>query len=194
MILLAFSGSLLVGSDFRLKALPFYLSRRIDRRHYIAGKLLAVSAVVALMTIVPALALFIEYGAFTSSFAYWFENWRLVVSILGYGFVLCAVLSILLVALSAWLQRTAPIAITWSSIFTMLTFVAERMREFTRNNYWTLLDVWRDMRYVGRSFFGYYPREEDRELAWWALAILLGLCTAALIALVHRVRAVDVVE
>ena len=47
MILLAFSGSLLVGSDFRLGALPFYLSRRIDRRHYIVGKLLAVSSIVA---------------------------------------------------------------------------------------------------------------------------------------------------
>ena len=44
MILLAFSGSLLVGSDFRLKTLPFYLSRRIDKRHYIVGKLLAVSS------------------------------------------------------------------------------------------------------------------------------------------------------
>ena len=38
MILLAFSGSLLVGSDFRLKTLPFYLSRRIDKRHYIVGQ------------------------------------------------------------------------------------------------------------------------------------------------------------
>src|SRR5262245_61647473 len=33
MILLAFSGSLLVGSDFRLNSLPFYLARRIDKRH-----------------------------------------------------------------------------------------------------------------------------------------------------------------
>src|SRR5690606_15546655 len=55
MMLLAFAGSLLVGSDFRLKSLPFYLSRRIDRRHYIVGKLLAVSAIVALMTVIPAL-------------------------------------------------------------------------------------------------------------------------------------------
>src|SRR5262245_25448468 len=48
MVLLAFSGNLLVGADFQNNALPFYLSRRIDRRHYIAGKLLAVSALITL--------------------------------------------------------------------------------------------------------------------------------------------------
>ena len=53
MILLAFSGSLLVGSDFRLKSLPFYLSRRIDKRHYIVGKLLAVTSVVSILRSCP---------------------------------------------------------------------------------------------------------------------------------------------
>ena len=53
-ILLAFSGSLLVGADFRQGALPFYLSRRIDRRHYILGKLLAIGAIVSLLTVIPA--------------------------------------------------------------------------------------------------------------------------------------------
>ena len=55
MILLAFSGSLLVGTDFRNKSLPFYLSRRVDRRHYIVGKLLAISVIVSLLTTIPAL-------------------------------------------------------------------------------------------------------------------------------------------
>ncbi|HEX4150321.1 MAG TPA: hypothetical protein VHY20_15095, partial [Pirellulales bacterium] len=71
MILLAFSGSLLVGSDFRQHSLPFYLSRSIDRRHYILGKLLAVSTLVTLLTNAPALVLFIEFGLFTESTDYW---------------------------------------------------------------------------------------------------------------------------
>ena len=50
------------------------------------------------------------------------------------------------------------------------------------------------MRLVGRLCFGTFPRETDRELAWWALAILTTLCGVALAALVYRVRAVDVVE
>ncbi len=194
MMLLAFAGSLIVGADFRLKSLPFYLSRRIDRRHYIAGKLLAVGTIVWLLTVVPALLLYLEYGAFTSSFGYWIDNWRLVLSILGYGLVLATVLSILLVTLSAYLQRTAPIAITWSSLFFMLVVIARQMRDVTGNRHWLLLDPWRDMRYVGRYCFGYFPGEEDQALGLKALAILSGVCLVCLVALVHRVRAVDVVE
>src|SRR5690606_34754192 len=66
MILLACSGSLVVGGDFRLRALPFYLARRTDRRQYIVGKLLAVSSIIMLLTVVPALLLFLEYGMFTA--------------------------------------------------------------------------------------------------------------------------------
>ncbi len=194
MILLAFSGSLLVGADFRLKSLPFYLSRRIARRHYILGKLLAVGAVVSLLTIVPALALFLEFGAFTSSFDYWIENWRIVVSILGYGFVLCASLSVTLVTLSAYLQRTAPIAITWSSIFLLAPVVRRQMKDITGNVYWNLVDPWRDIRYVGRYCFGFFPQADDQELGLWAAGILAAVCLLCLAALTWRVRAIEVVN
>lgn len=194
MILLAFSGSLLVGADFRLQALPFYLSRRIDRVHYIAGKLLAVAVLVSLLTWVPALALFVEYGMFTSSLTYWLENWRVPLAVLAYGLVLCACLSLLLVTLSAWLQRAAPIAVTWSSMFTFLGLLAEYLRDETGQEGWALLDPWRDMRYVGRMFFGVFSRQSQEALAPWALLVLGVLCGVCLVLLARRVRAVEVVE
>jgi hypothetical protein len=194
MILLAFCGSLLVGSDFRSRTLPFYLSRRIDKRHYIVGKLLAVSAVISILTIIPALLLFLEYGMFSSSLDYWIDNWRIAVSVLAFGGVICVVNSILLVTISAYLQRIVPITITWASLFLLLGRLGDYMFRETENDAWRLLDPWRDMRLVGRLCFGNFPRETDRELAWWALAILGTLCAAALAALVYRVRAVDVVE
>lgn len=192
MILLAFSGSLLVGHDFRYRSLPFYLSRRIDRRHYIVGKLLAVSSLIALMTIVPALLLFFEYGMFTANLDYWTGNWQIPISILGYGAIMCAVMSIGIVTLSAYLQRMAPIAITWASLFVLLDVLASLLND--RTAYWNLIDPWRNMRYVGRLCFGTFKNETDREIAWYALGILCGVCVVALVALVHRVRAVDIVE
>jgi hypothetical protein len=194
MILLAFSGSLLVGSDFRLKALPFYLSRRIDKRHYIIGKLLAVSAVVALLTVIPALLLFVEYGMFTASTAFWVDNWQVAVSVLAFGMVICTVNSILLVTIAAYLQRIVPITITWASIFLLLGRIGDSLVPVTDSEYWRLLDPWRDMRLVGQLCFGTFRRQIDEELAWWALGILTTVCALALVALVHRVRAVDIVE
>jgi ABC-2 type transport system permease protein len=194
MILLAFSGSLLVGSDFRLRSLPFYLSRRIDKRHYIVGKLLAVSAIVSILTIVPALLLFFEYGLFTSSTSYWIDHWRIVMSVLAFGLVICVVNSILLVTISAYLQRIVPITITWATLFLLLGRLGDYIFKETHEELWRLLDPWRDMRLVGQLCFGSFRRETDAELAWWALAILASVCAVSLAALVHRVRAVDVVE
>jgi hypothetical protein len=193
MMLLAFTGSLLVGGDFRQGALPFYLSRRIERRHYIVGKLAAVATIVTLMTTLPALALFVEYGMFTTSTLYWLENWRVVAGVLVYGGVMALVLSSLLVSLSAWLQRTAPIVVAWSSLFVLL----RGMRLVLAGKdapYWNLIDLWQDMHVVGRLAFDKIPNESDRRVAYWAVAVLAGVCAVSLSALVHRVRAVEIVK
>ena len=194
MILLAFSGSLLVGADFRQRVLPFYLSRRIGKRHYIAGKLLAVGSLVLILTVFPALALFVEYGALTSGWTYWLDNWRIPLAVLAYGAVLFLANSIWLVSLSAYLQRAAPIAIIWTSLLIMPGRLGEFLWKASDNEYWRLLDPWRDMRLTGQLSFGKFRTDFDRELAWWALALIVGVTLIARLALVRRVRAVDVVE
>jgi len=194
MILLAFSGSLLVGADFRLRSLPFYLSRRIGKRHYICGKLLAVSSLILILTVIPALALFLEYGALTSGWSYWWDNWRIPAAVLAYGSVLCLANSIWLVSLSAYLQRAAPIAITWSSLLIMPGRLGDFLAKASSNEYWRLLDPWRDMRLAGQMFFGKFRNDVDREMAVWSMGLLFGVTLIALLALIRRVRAVDVVE
>jgi ABC-2 type transport system permease protein len=194
MLLLAFSGSLLVGSDFRDKSLPFYLSRRIDRRHYIVGKLLAVSTIVAMLTTLPALLLFVEYGLFTGSADYWLEHWRVPFSVLVYGTVLCVVLSIMLVTLSACLQRLAPIAITWCSLFLLVGRLSTLLRRETGQQAWRLLDPWHNIHEVGKLGFGALATPSERQLALWSLAILVGVCSLCLVALVRRVRAIEIVQ
>ncbi|HEY1602048.1 MAG TPA: hypothetical protein VGG64_20765 [Pirellulales bacterium] len=194
MILLAFSGSLLVGADFRMKSLPFYLSRRVDRRHYIVGKLLAISVIVSLLTTVPALILFVEFGMFTPSTGYWTTNWDIVPSVLAYGAAFCVVLSIPLVTISAYLQRMAPIAITWSTLFVMLGRLGSYMREATDNDFWALVDPWTDIRLLGKLCFGVFRDDLEFHMAAWAALILTAVCLVCLVALVHRVRAIDIVE
>lgn len=191
-ILLAFCGSTIIGTDFREGALPFYLSRRIDRRHYIAGKVLATASLVWLLTLVPALLLFLEYGLFTSAENYWSDNWRVVPAIVGYGGLLGLVMSIWLVSLSAYLQKMAPIAITWSSLFVLLGRLAVMMRNRTNVNEWLLLDLWGDVRLAGRLFFDVFRRESHRDLAPDAAWVVAIVTLVALAALVRRVRAVEV--
>lgn len=194
MILLAFSGSLLVGADFRQRILPFYLSRRIGKRHYIIGKVAAFGSLILLLTVIPALALFVEYGAMTTGWTYWQDNWRIPVAVLTYGAVLCLANSIWIVSLSSYLQRAAPIAITWSSLLIMPGRLGEFLWKASDNEYWRLLDLWRDMRLTQQMVFGKFRNDFDRDLAKWALGLIVAVTAISLIALIRRVRAVDVVE
>lgn len=192
MILLTFTGSLLVGGEFRNNALAFYLSRSIDRRHYIIGKLLTVGVLVSLLTTLPALALFVEYGMFTSSFEYWSTHWRVPLGVIFYGCVLSAVLSVLLVTVSSYLQRMAPIAITWATLFMMLRGLGNLLRE--KSLFWRLIDPWRDMNFVGRLAFDQFRNDHERRFAYYAACLLAAVCLVCLAALVRRVRAVEIVE
>jgi ABC-type transport system involved in multi-copper enzyme maturation permease subunit len=194
LILLAFSGSLVVGSDFQHRGLAFYLSRGIDRRHYLFGKWLGLGAVTCILTVLPALVLFVQYGLYSSNLDYWLEYWWMVFTILGYGLVMCLVLGLSVMALSAYLRRTAPIAITCFSLFILLDRIGWQMAEWTSNRHWRLLSPWRDMRYAARYCFDPYFMPEDRELGLWALAILGGVCAICMAALYRRVQAVEVVE
>ena len=192
MILLTFTGSLLVGADFRNNSLVFYLSRSIGRGHYIVGKLLTVAVLVSLLTTVPALLLFVEYGMFTSSFDYWLTQWRIPVAVVFYGAILSTVLSIALVTMSAYLQRMAPIAITWASLFVLLRAMRGLLKE--QSSYWGLIDPWRDMHFVGRLIFDQFRNDTERQFAHYAAWLLIAVCAICLIALVRRVRAVEVIE
>ena len=95
---------------------------------------------VAILTVVPALLLFLEYGMFTASTDYWVDNWYIAVSVLAFGLVLCVVNSILLVTISAYLQRIVPITITWASLFLLLGRLGDYLFNETKTPYWQLLD------------------------------------------------------
>jgi ABC-type transport system involved in multi-copper enzyme maturation permease subunit len=191
-LLLAFAGSTLIGSDYQRGGLVFYLSRRIDRRHYIAGKLLAVMTVVTLITTVPALVLFGQYGVMSSSLTYFRENYRIALGILGYGAVLAVVQSLLLFAIAVCVPRTVPLVMTWLGLFVLLKFLAEALRSINDNRNWLLLALWDNMSHVGRWCFGEEVRRPPSPE--WSLAVLAGVCVVCLAIVLWRVRAVEVVK
>jgi ABC-2 type transport system permease protein len=192
-LLLAFAGSLLIGADARRGGMIFYLSRSMDRRHYIIGKLLSIAAVVSLITTVPALILYVEYGMLSTSFDYFRENWRIAVGILGFGCVLAVVQSLMLFAVAVWVPRTVPLAMTWLGLFVLLTALGRALKEIADNRRWMLLALWEDMLRVGHWAFGSLP-ENRTPTAPETVIVLVGVCLVSLALIIYRVRAVEVVR
>ncbi len=193
MLLLGLAGEMLVGNDFRHGGLVYYLSRRLGRRHYLTGKLLASLTLVGLITTLPALILFVQYGLLTKSFDYFWDNWSIVFGILGYGLCMGISLSLVLFALAAWLQRTVPLLMAWAGLFLFLPVVGALLREIHDDRRWYLLNLWRNIRLLGTWCFGGLSREQDQQMLIPAMIIVSGVCLAALLVSIARIRAVRVV-
>jgi ABC-2 type transport system permease protein len=193
MLMLAFAGELLVGNDYAHGGLVFYLSRRVARRHYIAGKLLSIGLLVGLTTAIPALILYIEYGLLTESATYFLENTRILMGILGYGLVMAVTLSLLLFALASWLPKTVPLVMAWSCIFVLSPAFAAVLRSAYGDRNWLLLALWRDMRMIGSWCFGAVDPSRETVPLGGAIAVVAAVCVASALAIIPRVRAIKVV-
>ncbi len=196
-IVLALAGSILIGNDFRFGSLPFYLSKPLHRWHYLLGKFLAVAAFVSLLTTLPACALFIEYGMI-DTWQYYFDRADLLIGILGYGFVLCVVLGLTLLATATWVRRTVPMIMVWSGLFLLTRIVGDMLVYALRMNpAWRLIDLWHDMYLVGNWCLG-MPHATIRPAGqpeyWQAGATLLAVCACCLVYLNRRIHAVEVVS
>ncbi len=194
MLLLAFAGTMLVGDDHRQGGLTFYLSRRIGRTQYVAGKLGAIGLLVSLTTTLPALVLFLEYGVLSESFDYYIDNYRILLGILGYGMIMAVVLSLSMFALASWLQKTVPLVVSWACLFVFVPAVAMILRRVYEDRNWLLLIVWRDIRLMGNWCFGAIDSERDAPSLGWASLIVVSVCVISTIALIPKVRAVKVVR
>jgi ABC-type transport system involved in multi-copper enzyme maturation permease subunit len=193
MLLLAFAGATVVGDDLRAGGLTYYLSRRINRWHYVLGKLLAIGMFVSLTTTLPALALYVEYGLLANSLSYFTENLGILRGIIGYGLALAITLSLLLVALTSWLQKTVPLVMAWACVFVLLPAVAALLRQVYDDRNWQLLMLWRDLRLVGTWCFGGIDSGNELAMINPTLAIIAGVWVVSSLVIATQVRAVKVV-
>jgi hypothetical protein len=203
MVFLGFAGAQLIGNDFRFRAVAFYLSKPISKLHYFLGKLGAAAALTSLFTLVPALLLFLEYGAFTDSFDYFRDSQRIFWAILGYGALVCLAPAVLVLGIAALFQRTIPIVAAWGGIFAFLPLVGETFRTLSRQRggdawAWDLLNLWDVLRWISSSFFGIYREAGDAqkylERLPYALLVLGAWMALGLWLFWRRVRAVEIVR
>jgi ABC-2 type transport system permease protein len=118
MIVLALTGAILIGNDLRFGSLPFYLSKPLSRWHYLGGKALAVAVFVNLMTTLPALVLFLQYGLFEPLHSP--DAGNLPLAILAYALLVTAGLTVLLLARAAWVRHLAVGGMALGTLFALL--------------------------------------------------------------------------
>ncbi len=197
MVILALAGSILVGNDIHHGSLPFYLSKPLSSWHYLLGKGLAVGVFINLMTTVPAVVLWVQYGLL-DSWDYFLTSWHLLAGILAYGAVLTVALSLLLLATATWLRRTVPLVMAWSTLFFFCRLLAGALVDLLHYDArWRLFDIWNNTYLVGNVLLGLDPllARPLPQPAWEEAAVVLaGVSILCLIYLTLRIRAVEIVR
>ena len=175
--------------------MPFYLSKPLHRWHYLGGKFIAVGAFINLMTTLPAIVLFAEYGMI-DTWEYYTDNAHLLLGIVAYGAILTTTLGLLLLATATWLRRTVPMIMVWTALFAFARMLGDLMVLSLRLDHrWRLIDLWNDLYIVGNWCLGMDHstlRPQPQPAPWQAGLVLVAVCLTSAIYLNRRIQAVEV--
>ncbi len=187
-LLTAWVAPVLVSPDLVNGALPLYLSRPLTRAEYVLGKAAILAALLSAITWVPGLTLFsLQAGLDTTGWG--LRNLRVAGALFAGAWVWILVLTLLGLAVSAWIRWRIVASGALAGVFFMGSAFGEMWREVLGTSVGRIANLSYLIGLVWRSLFGVLQdrpmvREmlDDRggrDLPTWAA--WLGLTAAAVL-------------
>lgn len=196
-LMCAIIGPGLISPDLTNNAMPLYLSRPLTRRDYILGKFLVLALVLSAMSWIPSSLLFL-FQTSLEGLSWFTENIRIGIAIVtGLGLWI-SVISLLALALSAWVKwRPMAAGLLFGVFFVGAGFgeAINQIMEFDEGTTsWGSLINLGYLIEVGLNwlFMGYIPG--GRLPAWSVFSALLAVCGASLYLLARKIQAYEVVR
>ncbi len=200
-LLTIFVGPGLVSPDLTNNALPLYLSRPFSKTDYVLGKMSVLLILQSCVTWIPLILLFLFQGNLAGT--QWVsENPRILVACLVGSWVWILVLSLLAMAISAWVRWKAIAGALLFGIFMVGAGFGEVVKQIFVTRWGDLFNLQRLVKVIwdwlfsgGQAQATYVRGVEVGQLpiwsAWLALAVFCGLC---LLLLARKIRAYEVVR
>jgi ABC-2 type transport system permease protein len=185
-LLTAFAGPSLVAPDLTNGALSVYLSRPFSRAEYIIGKGAVLAALIASITLLPALLLFTVQSSLTGWA--WFNDHLFVA---GGSLAVCALTMALLIllglAMSAWVRWRMVAGALVLAVFVAGKGFGAMINNVMRTGKGSYLDLQHLLAVVGNSLFQVDMTDEPVT----ALGASIGLaiaCALLLLVLNHKLK------
>jgi len=190
-ILTSFIGPSLVSPDLANGALTLYLCRPLSRTEYVVGKMSVLVIILSWITWIPGLTLFLVEASL-SGWQWMVDNIFIANGILLGSFIWIGVLSLLSLAISAWVKwRIAAGALLLGALF-MGSGFAQAINAVLRTQQGYLIDVGHLISLIWGDLF---RQEANQDFpvgeAWIALLAFLCVC---LLLLMRKVKANEVVR
>lgn len=193
-LLVLFVGPALISPDLRNNGLPLYLARPFTRTEYVLGKLSVLAILLSLITWIPGLLLFLFQGYLEG--AGWLAgNLRIAGALFVGSWIWILVLSLLALAISAWVKWKPVARISLIIIFWMLWGFGRAINEALDTWWGWMLSLSNAIGNVWASLFGRALTDTDLAMPVWAAWLsLVGACLVSLWLLSRRIRAYEVVR
>jgi ABC-2 type transport system permease protein len=190
-ILTAFVGPGLISADLSNGALPLYFCRALSRTEYVLGKASVLGILLSQITWIPGLVLFIVQSTLAGPAWMWDHLW-IAGSIIVSSLIWISVLSLLAMALSAWVKwRIVAGALLLALMFFGAGF-AQAVNAVMRTTSGYFFNVGYLMATIWNSLFDTdVIRAIPPVEAWTAVVIYCLICLGLLL---RKVRAYEVVR
>jgi ABC-2 type transport system permease protein len=200
----SFIGPGQVSPDLANNALSLYLARPFSRTEYVLGKMTILIVLMSLMTWVPGLLCFLLQG-YLEGWQWMHDNARLAYGTFVGAWIWILILSLLALALSAWVKwKPAAGGLMFGVFFVAAAFGAV-INQVQRTIWGHLFNisylvgsVWvqlfeGDKRTTNGAVFFRAPMGESLPM-WCNWAALIGLCLICLYMLTRKIRGAEVVR
>jgi ABC-2 type transport system permease protein len=190
-LLTAFTGPGLVSPDLANGALPLYLCRPFSRAEYVLGKSSVLAILLSQITWIPGLVLFAIQASLAGAAWTWANLW-IAGSLLVSSLLWIAILSLLAMALSAWVKwRIVAGALLLAVMFFGAGF-GQAINTVLRTESGNFFNLAFLMGTVWNSLFQMSPEHAiPVAQAWMALLVYCAICLGLLL---RKVRAYEVVR
>lgn len=192
LLLMALGGAGLIADDFRHKAIQLYFARPLTRLDYLMGKAGVVMFFVGLLTLVPALILFLLKLLFSGSFKFFLDYPWLPLSIVIYSaFLMVFFTCYILLASSVSKNRNYVIALIFA-VYYLSEIARGIFYVIFRSPYSILLSIPGNLQQVAAAVFQVKPA---MAVPWYlSFLVLSAFCLLSFFFLRRKLRGVEVIR
>lgn len=181
----------LVAADLANDALPLYLSRPIDRKDYVMGKMAVLFLLLSPVTWVAGLLVF-WLQAYLRGGGWGVDNYRIGLAYLVGHLAWIIVISLLSLALSAWVKYKPVARVALFVVFFILGAFSEAINGVTSSSIGDLFNLGKAIASVVEHLFGSGTPSGLPVAANWGT--LVGTCLVSIWLLTRKLRAHEVVR
>ena len=186
-----FGGAGLIANDLKSNALSLYLSKPISWVDYLIGKFAVVGILLACITLVPGILLFLEQ-LLLSDFTFFKENFWIFFSIIGYSIIITTVTSLLMLSFSSLTTNSRYATIGFCAVWFGLPVLHGILIFALRTSNVALVSIWANYDRLGSVLFA----SDNSYTTHWLITFLIlsALTAGCILVLRHRIRAVEIVK